>query len=99
MTESPRRNILEMNLSLFTGLAFFFPEENIVFNKLTYPVLHYIYRLHHIEQHITFARLWQLGPHLLDSLQHHVAVPVEGLHAAEQLLVIPELAMSLQAEQ
>ena len=26
MTESPLRNILEMNLSLFTGLAFFLPE-------------------------------------------------------------------------
>merc|ERR1712241_1581755 len=25
MTESPRRNIFDMNLSLFTGLAFFFP--------------------------------------------------------------------------
>merc|ERR1712241_1357328 len=25
MTESPRRNIFEMNLSLFTGLAFFLP--------------------------------------------------------------------------
>lgn len=25
MTESPRRNIFEMNLSLFTGLDFFFP--------------------------------------------------------------------------
>merc|ERR1719341_182810 len=25
MTESPLRNILEMNLSLFTGFAFFFP--------------------------------------------------------------------------
>ena len=26
MTLSPRRNILEMNLSLLTGLAFFFPD-------------------------------------------------------------------------
>ena len=38
----------------------------------------------------TFASLGELGPHLLDALQHHVAVPVEGLDAAQQLFVVPE---------
>ena len=36
----------------------------------------------------TFTSLRQLSPHLLHALQHHVAVPVEGLHTAEQLLVV-----------
>ena len=43
---------------------------------------------------ITFASLGKLGPHLLDSLQHHVAVAVESLHPAKQLLVVPECIIS-----
>ena len=40
--------------------------------------------------HLLFAlaRLGQLGPHLLDVLEHHVAVAVEGLDARQQLLVV-----------
>ena len=30
----------------------------------------------------------RLGPHLLDVLQHHVAMPVKGLDAGEQLAVV-----------
>ena len=37
---------------------------------------------------ITFASLGKLGPHLLDSLQHHVAVAVEGFHSSQKLLVV-----------
>ncbi len=37
---------------------------------------------------LALARLGHLCPHLLDLLQHHVAVPVEGLHPAQQLLVV-----------
>lgn len=29
-----------------------------------------------------------LGPHLLHVLQHHVAMPVEGLHAGQELAVV-----------
>jgi hypothetical protein len=35
------------------------------------------------------ARLGRFGPHLLDVLEHEVAVAVEGLDAREQLVVIP----------
>ena len=41
----------------------------------------------------TFPALGQLCPHLLDALQHHVAVPVEGLHAAKQFLVVSKIKL------
>ena len=68
-----------MNLSLLTGLAFFFPKIDLM-NKC------------HQQRSIsfTFPALRKLGPHLFDALQHHVAVPVEGLDAAQQLFVVPE---------
>ena len=43
----------------------------------------------HVNAMFTFASLGQFCPHLLDPLQHHVAVPVEGLHSPQQLLVVP----------
>ena len=43
-------------------------------------------------QYFTFPALGQLSPHLFDALQHHVAVPVEGLDAAQQLFVVPEIS-------
>lgn len=43
----------------------------------------------------TFAGSGQLGPHLLDALQDHVAVPVEGLHPAEKLLVVSAVDQDL----
>ena len=39
---------------------------------------------------LTLSSFWQFSPHLLDPLQHHVAVPVKSLHSAQQLLVVPE---------
>ena len=39
----------------------------------------------------TLSSFWQFSPHLLHSLQHHVAVTVESLHPAQQLLVVPEI--------
>ena len=38
---------------------------------------------------LTFSSLGEFSPHFLDSLQHHVAVPVKCLHPPQQLLVIP----------
>ena len=35
------------------------------------------------------GKLGRLGPHLLDILQDHVAVPVECLHPRQQLPVVP----------
>lgn len=37
---------------------------------------------------LALAALGDLSPHLLHVLQHHVAVPVKGLHAAQELLVV-----------
>ena len=37
---------------------------------------------------LALAALGDLGPHLLHVLQHHVAVPVEGLRTAQQLLLV-----------
>ena len=36
---------------------------------------------------LALAILGDLGPHLLHFLQHHVAVPIKGLHTAQELLV------------
>ena len=84
MTESPRRNILVMNLSLLTGLAF--SEKR----KKKWEMLDFI-DFYQIEGKLTLSLsgLGVLGPHLLDGLQDHVAVAVERLHAAEKLLVVP----------
>ena len=38
----------------------------------------------------TLSSFWQFSPHLLDPLQHHVAVTVKSLHPSQQLLVVPE---------
>ena len=40
---------------------------------------------------LTLSSFWEFSPHLLDPLQHHVAVSVKSLHSAQQLLVVPEL--------
>lgn len=37
---------------------------------------------------LALAALGNLSPHLLHIFQHHVAVPVKGLHPAQQLLVV-----------
>ena len=37
----------------------------------------------------TFSSFRELGPHLLDTLKHHIAVPVKGLHPPQQFLVVP----------
>ena len=38
---------------------------------------------------LALTSLRNLRPHLLDVLEHHVAVPVKGFHAPKQLLVVP----------
>ena len=40
---------------------------------------------------LTLSGLGELGPHLLDALQDHVAVSVKSLHSTQQLLVIPNV--------
>ena len=40
--------------------------------------------------------LGELGPHLLDPLEDHVAVTVEGLHPPQQLLVVPAVDQDLR---
>ena len=42
------------------------------------------------DQVLTLSSFWQLSPHLLDPLQHHVAVAVKSLHPTQQLLVVPD---------
>lgn len=45
---------------------------------------------------LALAGAWHLRPHLLDALQHHVAVPVERLDATQQLLVVPAIDQHLR---
>ena len=45
---------------------------------------------------LTLSGLGELGPHLLDALEDHVAVAVEGLHPPQQLLVVPAVDQDLQ---
>merc|ERR1719264_1431299 len=99
MTESPLRNILEMNLSLFTCLAFFFPlpvfedqddgvtpEEHLGDE----PVL-----VHRLGLLLPFASFWQLCPHLLHPLKNHVAMPIKSFDPSQELLVIPAVDENL----
>ena len=126
MTESPRRNILLMKRSLFTGLAPDLPlgacsETDTQTEAPQFLVLpggrlaHWPPRLH------SGIRLWpaeplpgslggtpssqssssqspstHLCPKLLDVLQDHVAVPVEGLHPPQQLPVVSTVDQHLQ---
>ena len=87
MTESPRKNILLINLSLLTGLAFFLPvkiQKIVIANNsnLIFIVL-------------TFACLGHFGPHLLDTLQNHVAMPVKSFNSAEEFLVVSAIDQNL----
>ena len=45
---------------------------------------------------LTLSGLGELGPHLLNALEDHVAVAVEGLHPPEQLLVVPAVDQDLR---
>ena len=45
---------------------------------------------------LTLSGLGELGPHLLDALEDHVAVAVEGLHPPQQLLVVPAVDQDLR---
>ena len=38
---------------------------------------------------LALTTLGLLGPHLLDVLQHHVAVAVKGLDTGQELAVVP----------
>lgn len=46
--------------------------------------------VHHTHARLSGTSLWVLGPHLLDVLEKHVAMAVEGLDAREQLAVVAE---------
>ena len=47
---------------------------------------------------LTLSGLGELGPHLLNPLEDHVAVPVECLHPPEELLVVPAVDQYLGKE-
>ena len=47
---------------------------------------------------LTLSGLGELGPHLLNALEDHVAVAVEGLHPPEQLLVVPAVDQDLRRQ-
>ena len=87
MTESPRKNILLINLSLLTGLAFFLPVkiQKIVIANNSNPLFIVL----------TFACLGHFGPHLLDTLQNHVAMPVKSFNSAEEFLVVSAIDQNL----
>uniref|UniRef100_A0A6B2LTG8 Uncharacterized protein n=1 Tax=Arcella intermedia TaxID=1963864 RepID=A0A6B2LTG8_9EUKA len=40
---------------------------------------------------LSLSRLRHLRPNLQDMLQDHVTVPIKGLHAADELLVVPDV--------
>ena len=47
---------------------------------------------------LTLSGLGELGPHLLDALEDHVAVAVEGLDAAKKTPVVSAIDQNLQRE-
>ena len=44
---------------------------------------------------LTFACLGHFGPHLLDTLQNHVAMPVKSFNSAEEFLVVSAIDQNL----
>lgn len=76
MTESPLKN-------LDTALA-------SILNHEPKPCLHLTNKaiLVHGSSLLSSTRSRGLSPHLLYILQHHIAMPVECLHASEQLSVV-----------
>ncbi len=76
MTESPRRNLC--------GLSATFLIEATRAN----PHLADEAVLVHRSPLLARRQPGRLGPHLLDILQHHVAVAVKGLDASEELAVV-----------
>jgi hypothetical protein len=100
ITESPRRNILLMNLSLLTGWAFFLPfpvfgtyreETQIISSRYYRQVWN---RILHREAK-SFHGKYYLSPHFPDIFKNHVAVPIEGSDTTQQLSVIPTINQHL----
>ena len=89
MTESPRKNILLMYLSLLTGLAFFFPGRRWrkVVTTASSNGRHLLL--------LTLSRPRHLSPHFLDALQDHIAVAVEGLNSTDELFVVSAVDQDL----
>merc|ERR1712038_352067 len=52
--------------------------------------------VHRLRLLLALSGLGELGPHLLDALEDHVAVAVEGLHPPQQLLVVPAVDQDLR---
>jgi len=103
ITESPRRNILLMNLSLLTGRAFFLPFP--VFGICNDPKQSWDNNdiTRDLEGKNTLITrhnmigicLWYLGPHFPDIFKNHVAVAVKGPDTAKKLLVVPTIDQHL----
>lgn len=100
MTESPRRNILLMNLSLFTGRAFFLPLP--VFGTCSEQNGCQWTQQYKTRQGNGAFNGWDvvattyLSPHLPDVLKNHVAMTIKCPHATKQLLVVPAVDKHLR---
>lgn len=86
MTESPRRNILEINLSLLTGL--------LCWDQIALRNRHYLksllcYLL------FSLARPWNFCPHFFHIFQNHITMSVEGFNTSQKFLVIPTVDQHL----
>ena len=55
--------------------------------------------VHRLRLLLALSGLGELGPHLLDPLEDHVAVAVEGLHPPKQLLVVPAVDQDLRQKE
>ena len=89
MTESPRRNIFEMNRSLLTGFTFFFP----------FPVrgtsVHISFTLKSKKMQSVTDIPFNRSAQALLPLQHHVAMTIERLHATQQFLIVSAIDQHL----
>ena len=104
ITESPRRNILLMNLSLLTGRAFFLPFP--VFGICNDPKQSWDNNdiTRDLEGKNTLITrhnmigicLWYLGPHFPDIFKNHVAVAVKGPTRPRSFLLFRQLISTWQ---
>lgn len=102
ITESPRRNILLINLSLLTGRAFFLPFP--VFGTWTKNDTNYIWscvqkckKNHDDTNEAWFILKTNLCPHLSNIFQNHVAVSIKSSNTAQKFFVVPAVDKYLDA--
>lgn len=88
ITESPRRNILEMKRSLLTGLLYAtvtINEHVFIFDK--YSCFYYLL--------LALPSSRDFSPHFFDIFKNHITMAIKSLHSSQQLFVVTTVDQNL----